>query len=632
MNRLMYCAVFLFLAAAAAGAQEIDVTHYSARVTFDLAAKTIDGDAELHITRAANPVVLHLRDLTVSSVTRDGSAQQFVQSDGELRVTLAQTPGPADTVVLRILYGGAPTSESGPSSWGGCFFGATTFCMGVGFYAPYVSTMRHWLPSNDIPSDKATFDVTFVVPEGQVVAGTGLLAETGPVQGGVAYRWVENHQTATYLFTYAISDYVRLTGSWQGIPTEYYVPRRDSAKGVSHFSSIPKMMEAFTRFYGPYPFDKIGYCITPIGSMEHQTMISYASQLFSSSPASSVAAHELAHQWWGDWVTPRTFAEAWLSEGFATFSEAVWAEHVSGRATYDTRRQTFASNYLRYDASQEGVHPLYDFPRTPPMSNYPSTIYNKGAAVLVMLRYVMGDSAFFRGMRGFGAGHAYGNAGTGDFRAAMDRAAGTDLSWFFDQWVYKPGWPKYRVGRYTDSTAAPLRVLVQQYQDTTKYPVFRMPVDLRITHSGGPAIIERIEVSRGSEVFTFPAIPANTVSNVELDPSNYILKEKTSVVLSAREAPTTRPEGLLLHPVYPQPYTSGQGPTATMTFELREAEALRVEIHDTLGRRVYTRALGDFDAGVHSLTLPLATLVSGHYLLRVSGAAHSGAQQIIVGR
>src|SRR5690606_2027115 len=119
------------------------------------------------------------------------------------------------------------------------------------FYADYVSMLRHWLPSNDIPSDKATFDVTFTVPDTLVVASTGTLASVDRENGLASFRWVETHPTATYLFNYAVSDYVRINDSWQGIPMEFYVRREDSAKGTTYFNTVSDMMEAFTTRFGP---------------------------------------------------------------------------------------------------------------------------------------------------------------------------------------------------------------------------------------------------------------------------------------------------------------------------------------------------------------------------------------------
>jgi aminopeptidase N len=212
------------LAATAFAQSSIDVTHYDGVIRFDLQNTQLEGRVTLLITRAAQDFDLHLRDLTVDEVRVNLAPASFTQSDGLLHIHAAAAPAPGDTISVDIAYGGIATSEAGPSSWGGCFWGNPSFAMGVGFYAPYVSMTRHWLPSNDIPSDKATFDLIFVVPSPYVAAGTGRLTEIGYDTGWTGYRWVESHPTATYLVTYAIDRYARITADWKGLPLEYYVP------------------------------------------------------------------------------------------------------------------------------------------------------------------------------------------------------------------------------------------------------------------------------------------------------------------------------------------------------------------------------------------------------------------------
>ena len=349
----------------------IDVLHYRAVIVFDLDANEINGSAELLVRNAARgdleSLSLDLRDLVVSSVQMDGNTTQFRHEAGLLTITPAAPIPAGDTVTIAILYGGAPTSEAGPFSWGGCHWGDVSYVLGVGFYAPYVSMMRHWLPSNDIPSDKATFDITYDVPEGKTVAATGILVSTLRENGRTSFQWIETDPASTYLVTYAISDYAVVRDTWESIPMEYYVPEKDSARAVAFFATVPGMMEAFTSYFGAYPFNKVGYCVTPKGSMEHQNMISYAAPLFENqSEAGIVAAHELSHQWWGDWVTPNDFRDAWLNEGFAVFSEALYREYHEGRSGYLSHIRSVQQSYRNTIAPREGMFPLFDYPRTPP--------------------------------------------------------------------------------------------------------------------------------------------------------------------------------------------------------------------------------------------------------------------------
>ncbi len=483
MKRMLISAAALFLFAVGGShlaAQQIDVLRYRAVITFEPTARTIDGRAELDIRNASRSpmrtVALDLRDLTVRQVRQGGNALTFAHEDNILTVTLAAPVESNDSVTVEVEYGGTPTSESGSPSWGGCFWGDPSFAMGVGFTAPYVSMTRHWLPSHDEPDDKAAFDLTYIVPQGYSAAGTGVLAGVRDEGAGTAWRWVETHPTATYLVTWAVGHYALVESSWNGIPMMFFVPKADSAKAVTWFQPLTGMLDAYSRMFGPYPFDKVGYCLTPIGSMEHQTMVSLAQSVFDgATKAEMTVAHELAHQWWGDCVTARDFRHAWLSEGFAQYSETVYLEKSISRASYLSQTRANNTIYKNTVEPYEGTFALYDFPRAAPSSNYPMTIYYKGSSVLAMLRMVMGDSAFFDGLRRYRAAHEYGAATTADFQAAMEEASSINLPWFFDEWVYKPGYPNYQIQRVKDP-AGPLRVRILQIQDTSRIPLFRMPL------------------------------------------------------------------------------------------------------------------------------------------------------------
>jgi aminopeptidase N len=620
LYHLPILALFLFTAPLLAGSALIDVVHYRAEVRFDLAQRTVTGDATLTVRNAARgdlaEIPLDLTAMTITSVQAGGTAAAFRYDDAALIVVLPAPLPAGDTLEIRIQYTGSPGNEGGTFPWGGCHWGDVTYFMGVAFTDPDISMMRRWLPSNDIPSDKATFDVSFVVPDGRTVAGTGLLAERSSSNGASTWRWVETHPTATYLFTYAISDYAVVEDEWNGIPMEYYVPRADSARGVDYFSTIGGMMDAFTQRFGPYPFDKVGYCITPIGSMEHQTMISYAAQLYTGlSQAGTTAAHELAHMWWGDWVTCEDFRDAWLNEGFAVFSEMLYAEHLGGTPAYLQAVRSTGQTYRISDARNEGVFPLYDFPRTPPSSNYPSTIYHKGGAVLAMLRDVMGDSIFFEGFRAYGQRHAYGNATTATFRQVMEEFHGGQLGWFFDEWVIAAGWPEYTFERVLDDSGAPQRVRLRQTQDQSKYPLFRMPMDMLIVTTAGDSLWKRLDTrAEGVQEFTFADVPANEVQTVVLDPRNIVLKRLSYRTVGVERLSAVTPE-IVLSELYPHPYSPRRDGALAIRLEATRGTHAAVYLMDFLGRRVAAIYDGEITAGAHTFRFDGSSLSRGMYAI-----------------
>lgn len=623
MNRLsLYPGLFVIAILCSTAFAQLDVTHYKGEISFEPAAKTLTGKVELSIRNAGDQplttITLHLRDLTVSKVEQRGQSVPFNQGNGELTITLAQAIPGSDSTIVEIEYGGSATNEGGSFAWGGCFWGETSFVLGVGFSAPYVSMMRHWIPSNDIPSDKATFDLTYSVPEPLVAAGTGLLTEMKSRNGRNEFRWVEQHPTATYLVTYAIRNYAMIDRMWNGIPLQYFVAKNDSTKAVNYFATVPQMLEAFTGRYGAYPFDKVGYCITSIGAMEHQTMISYPQSLLSSqSQAGSTAAHELAHQWWGNWVTPKDFREAWLSEGFATFSEAVYAEHLQGKEAYFQTVRQFVSNYRGQVEPSEGLFPLFDFPRTPPSSNYPQTIYQKGASVLAMLRHVVGDTAFFAGLKTYGQRFAFGNATTGDFAKAMEDNHGESLAWFFDQWVYRKGYPNYTVQRLIVSDSDPFRLRLLQLQDTTQIPLFHMPLDYAIILTSGDTVRGIIDTKAlPSQEFSFPSIPSGSVATYLIDPLGVVLKRMTYRTVGVDPTPLPDSEGMRLDSVFPHP-VSVMHDEAVVPFFLSQSQRVRLEVVDFFGRSVLSLANGTYGQGLHHAKIE--ALPAGVYAVRIFG-------------
>jgi aminopeptidase N len=635
MKPVPLLAFLIALTVPAQAQQSVDALHYAARIQFDLAAQQLDAVASVHLRNtgaAALPVLrLHLRDLAVTDVTGSRAVQGYAADTGTLAVTFAEPLPAGDTTTLTVRYHGKATSEAGSQSWGGCFWGDPAFAMGVGFFAPYVSMTRHWLPSNDVPDDKATFDLTYVVPTGYAAAGSGVLTGPTPVSDGVEYRWIETHPTATYLVTYAISRYGVARDTIAGIPCEYYVPQNSVAKAKNYFATVRGMVAAYEKAYGRYPFDKIGYCLTPIGSMEHQTMISYASSLFWQTTAGGIAAHELAHQWWGDCVTPKDFREAWLSEGFATYSEAVYAEHLSGKGNYYQTVRNYHQEYFSTEAN-EGTFALYDFPRTAPSSNYPGTIYSKGMSVLAMLRHVTGDSAFYRGLRAYRAAHEYGNATTQDFRAAMETASGLTLDWFFDEWVYKPGYPRYRVYYPFPPSADTLWLSIRQRtDDTLKYPLYTMPLDVWIILRGGDTVRTAIQTHAvPAETFTFAGIRRDSVRSVLIDPLDVVLKKIDWIEVGVEDPQPSPLQGYLLESGYPNPCSLSAHGRAVIPFELRRQDQVRIEVLDILGRSVGTLADGPFDAGRHLLPFQPDGLTPGLYTVRMLVPAGVSATKLLL--
>jgi aminopeptidase N len=361
------------------------------------------------------------------------------------------------------------------------------------------------------------------------------------------------------------------------------------------------MRRVFERWFGQYPFAKVGYVATSKGAMEHQTMISLNTSLVQRrDTANMVAAHELAHQWWGDMVTPIHFGHAWLTESFATYCESLWTEDLQGFSAYLTSLDTRRSRYRSQIASNEGALPLVNFPRASPSSNYPETIYQKGAVILGMLRGWLGDSVFANGLRTYLATHRHGNASTDDLRRALEQSSGMDLSSFFDEWIMRPGWPRLAVTmrRTADGWTATFTQVQQQQQPT--WPRYStIPVAMTYREVGTNRTIDTVIVM-GAEPFVLPTSDAGSV-RVNAGMTSRSLVEVTTIT-SVSDIPTASIT------IAPNPASAD---VTLMTFA--EHPSMTVTVVDLAGKTVMQKP---WPEGSSTLSLAVHDLSPGAYVVR----------------
>ncbi len=385
---------------------------------------------------------------------------------------------------------------------------------------------RIWFPCKDRPDDKATAEMVYTVPQTYTATSNGLLTgvTTDTGAGTKTYTWVENYPLASYLISVAAYPYSAFSDTYVPIgggtmPVDYYVYPEDLAKAQVSFTPTVAMIGFYAATFGEYPFVDEKYGMTEFefgGAMEHQANTSYGRGLINGTHTNDrIIAHELSHQWWGDAVSPRIWADVWLNEGFASYSEALWEEHLNGAAAYRTYM-----NQKFYRTTWSG--PVYN-----PTNLFGTTVYYKGAWVQHMLRHVVGDAAFFQSQRNWFENHKYGVGDTAGYRAEVEAAAGgADLAWFFDEWVYGLGMPSYRWSWSAANTGGGYRLYVRVDQVQTTAPAFRMPIDLDVTTASG-TVRYVIQDSLASQDFQIPLAEAPTT--VALDPDDWILKIRTLV-------------------------------------------------------------------------------------------------------
>ncbi len=515
--------------------QSFDVLHYDAVIALDSLPRAVLGESSciwrFRWRSAPDTIRFHLRSLTVIRVEYLQAGDTIPvpwyvrgtpdQSTFHYTVPALASHRIGDTVLLRITYRGTMSGEPlrNGLSWGGVQQeGNIVYALGVGFYNNYVSATQHWLACYDHPSDKATFRFQFRVPSGYVVASNGGEIEVRDTPTGRIFTFGSSIPTATYLLTFAaipqtalaiIRDTLSLP-----VPIVLYARRNDSLSTVRSFRLLPRMVTAFERLFGAYPFEKVGYVMTQKGAMEHQTMISYPTSLARSGDTINlVAAHELAHQWFGDCVTPYDFRDAWFNESFATFSESLWREDLGGRSAYLEEQQRKINAYLNQYAKPgnpyfEGILTMYDFDRTPPSSNYPHVIYEKGAAVLGMLRSMIGDSLFFAWCRALMQRYRYGNVAIDTVENTLVQvgADSSQVSRFFREWIRGKGWPVLSIEAMTVPSPSGWKaaVRIRQVQADSLGTYTTLPLELSFI--GGDTTHRVVFVTERDQTFEFDSL------------------------------------------------------------------------------------------------------------------------------
>lgn len=530
-------------------------------------------------------VALDLDDaLTVDDVILDGEPTGFVHTAAD-QVLVDLTPflAAGSTVVIEVSYHGTPVEQ-----------GFGSFVVDEHLGTPVIQTVsqpiyaRTWWPCIDRPDDKFTLDLHYTVPDWMTAVANGvLLGVDDPGDGTRTFHWRETTPIASYLVSIAATDYVRLDDVYDSsvgpVPVTHYVFPEDSLDAVTSFSNVPAMMGAFAGRFGEYPFadEKYGMAaIRFLGGMEHQTLTSIGSGLIDGTHTNDpILAHELAHQWWGDCVTPRNLRNIWLSEGFATYAEALWEEHAHG-----------IDAYLAFFAARDHFlfsGPVYD---PPPDRVFTITTYVKGAYVLHMLRHVLGDADFFAVFEVYRSRHEYGNASTRDFIDAAETVAGKELDWFFDQWLRREGRPAYAASVVQDGAIA--TVTVTQTHDGDPY---RMPLPLRIHTSAGPV---DITVDNATTMAAYDVPVTGTVDSVTVDPDGWILKEAAEPLVDAGVLATLGdPRYLCRH----------------------HAAPIRVPIHDELPGRGPSRRT-EFDPVVDAVVANMDEATFTAHVALLSGA------------
>ncbi len=508
----------------------IDVVHYAFKLHLNDANDEIKGEAAITVRFASEGVLSFSLDLagkarrgdafgmTVTSVSREGKPVAYRHEDDRLLIRMASPARAQEERTFTVAYHGVPQDGLIISK---NKFGDRTF-----FGDNWPDRAHFWLPVVDHPSDKATVEFVVTAPDHYRVVSNGERVEEIALPDELRLtHWSAATPLPTKVMVIGAARFaIRQEEMQGGIPVESWVYPQDSIPGFHDFAVADDILGFFASWIGPYSFEKLAnvQSTTRYGGMENAGAIFYQEDAIDGTGNNeSLLAHEIAHQWFGDAVTEADWRHLWLSEGFATYFASLYLESVYGRGRLQAEMDQARDLALAFQRWNPAA-PLVDTTVTDPNELLNANTYKKGAWVLHMLRYALGDEAFRQSVQAFYRAYRNGNALTEDFQRVAEEVSGQDLDWFFRQWVYESGYPRLSGAWRYDATGKRLTITLKQTQPGGR--LFRMPVEVAID-TGAATRLEVMNIGEEHQTFSFPlAAPPRSVT---LDPNDWLLMEAT---------------------------------------------------------------------------------------------------------
>jgi aminopeptidase N len=392
---------------------------------------------------------------------------------------------------------------------------------------------RFLLPCIDSPTDRFTSDVHVTVPKAYQVISNGIMRDNKENEDGTrTCHWVQAQTLVSYLLTVVVGEFDAYEQKWDGLPVLSYVPKGRGADAERSFKKTPAMVEFFSKKIGVrYPWPKYAQtCMEDFsGGMENTSATTLTMDTLHDERAhldvtsESLVSHELAHQWFGDLLTCKDWGETWLNESFATYFATLWTEHDLGWDEALWARHNEAETYKRTDLRYR--RPIISYRYETPSGMFDAHSYPKGARVLHMLRFTLGDELFWKAINEYVKTHQFTTVEAADLRDAIENSTGQGLNWFFDQWLYKGGFPEFDVSwRWDDATKIAHLTVKQVQKVDTITPIFEMPVEIEIA-TRNSTNVRRMNISKADETFHFPLDERPT--RICFDPKDWLLKKLT---------------------------------------------------------------------------------------------------------
>ncbi|MCF8307537.1 MAG: T9SS type A sorting domain-containing protein [Bacteroidales bacterium] len=445
----------------------VDAAHYAIHLTeINTDNETIKGHTEIKVTPyfgSLDGAAFQLKDLTVDSVFVSEQSADFGYANGIITIPFDEPLIGGDTNSVEIYYHGTPFSED----WGGFHFsGDYAFNLGVGFESVPHNLGKAWFPCVDDFVDRAYYDYYVSVESPNTAICGGILQNK--IQRGekTVYHWKMNHTIPAYLASVAVGEYVLYEDTYEGIeeniPIRIWVRPFEEDNVEGSFEHLKDILAVYEEHWGAYPFSRVGFVSTAQGAMEHATNVAYPYGTINGNTTYEwLYAHELSHMWFGDKVTCADAGDMWLNEGWAVFNEFLFREGIYDSTSYMQDYNNLHKEVLQYAHTPSGdgdYYALYDIPSD---ITYGTTVYDKGGLVVHTLRHYLGDEVFFSAMQQYLDAYAFQSASSYDLMEFLTEETGTDMSSFFENWVFTPGFPHFEIDSVKDAREGQ-KVFVQQ--------------------------------------------------------------------------------------------------------------------------------------------------------------------------
>lgn len=546
-----------------------------------------------------------------------------------LTITLDRSYNPNEIVTVRVYYRHNNVSDQ-------AFFSTSS---GYVYTVCEPEGARNWFPCWDKPSDKALTDIMVKVPSNALLGANGRLQDSTKIADTIWYHWVSRDPISTYLvvltgktgYNVDIVWWHKLSNPNDSVPMRLYYSTGENITPTKN--AIVDLTNFYSQVFCEHPFEKNGFASVSGfgGGMEHQTLTTISP---SWSAVMSLISHEYGHQWFGDMITCGTWADIWLNEGFATYCEALYYEHTSGYTAYKSNVTADANEYLSSNPGWAMYNASW-INTTPPMGTLFNTAitYDKGACVLHMLRYTIGDSLFFAALKAYASdtvNFKYKCAVTDDFTAKISSVAGQDLSWFIDQWVKEPNHPTYQnTYGILDLGAGSWRVNFKTTQTQSNTVFHKMPIVIKVIFASGPDSLIRVMNDVNNQLFTFDFNRQPTT--VAFDPNNDILLKTASTTIGINSISGNIPEKFEMYQNYPNPFN----PATIIRFQIKDARFVKLKVYDVLGKEIAILINEKLQPGTYEVPFSISQLsgyksASGIYFYKIDAGDFTKTMKMVL--